>query len=366
MAFQIVAYVAPPTPSNASSTNDMIFGGIKDKDGLLHAYDHGVPGHHSAQDIKDIFNHFKITKTDLSKMTTGGTDSRKEKGLWSMGRNHVFAEDVPVKIGGTTFYIRPLHLWDKINPYNIYPSLLGERAIDGTNFNIILACGNLVFKGIPPTPTPPNQPKPPNQPQPPTPTPPTEPKEPNIEKRKQAHFMATNMDANGKVAQPGDAIEYTLIVANTGTGPKRNYVIRENVGDILDYATITSKGGAQLKNNELVWPAQTIRANSTVVKKFQIKVKSPIPATPRSLSDPTAYDLRMDNVFGNAVTIELPPPTAKQIELASAELPRTGVGLNATLVFAFVGLCVYFYTRNRQLITEVNILRAEQAHGGGH
>lgn len=370
MAFQIVAFVAPPTPSNATSTNDMIFGGIKDKAGLLKAYDQGVPGHHSAQDIKDIFNYFKITRDDLNKLKTGGTDSRKEKGLWSIGRNHVFAEDQPIKIGGTTFYIRPLYLWDKINPYNIYPSLLGERAIDGTNFNIILACGNLVFKGIPPAvskPTPPGQPKPKPEPLPPTPPPVVEPKEPNIDKAKQAHFTATNTDANGKVAKPGDEIRYTLIVKNSGTGKKSNYVIKENVSDILDYAIITDKGGASLNSKgELVWPAGTIKAGELVAKHFLIRVKSPIPSTPRSVSDPTSYDLRMDNVFGNAVTIELPPPTVKQIELASAELPQTGVGLNAMLVFVFVGLCVYFYSRNKQLITEVNILRAEQSHGGGH
>lgn len=370
MMFQIVAFVAPPTASNAASTNDVIYGGIKDKADLLRVYDQGRPGHHSAQDIQDIFNYFKITRSDLSKMTTGGSDSRESKGLWSMGRKHVFSQDQPIPIGGTTFYLRPLHLWDKVNPYNIYPSLLGKRAADGTNFNIILGCGNLVFKGIPPTVTKPKPPGPtpitPITPKPPSPPPVVEPKEPNIEKAKQAHFMATGVDADGKTASAGDAIEYTLIVTNTGNGAKPNYVIKENVSDILEYATITGKGGGKLSNGIMTWPAQTIGAGKVVAKKFQIKVNSPISARPRSSTDPTSFDLRMDNVYGNAVLINLPPPPSKQIELASAELPQTGIGLNATLVFVFVGLCVYFYSRNRQLITEVNILRAEQAHGGGH
>lgn len=367
MAFQVAAFVAPPIPSNAASSNDIIFGGVKDKAALLRVYDHGLPGHHTGQDIRDIFNYFKITRTDLNNMTSGTTDSRESKGLWSMGRNHVFAQDAPVKIGGTTFYLRPLHLWDKVNPYNIYPSLVGKRSADGTSFNIILGCGNLVFKGIPPAVSKPKPPgTPPSTPIPPSPPPVVEPKEPNIEKAKQAIFVATGNNADGQTAKAGDVIEYTLIVTNTGNGAKSNYVVRENVRDILEYASIINKGNAKLSNGVLTWPAQTIGAGKIVAKKFEIKVNSPISARPRSSSDPTSFDLRMDNVYGNAVTIDLPPPPAKQIELASAQLPRTGIGLNATLVFVFVGLCVYFYSRNRQLITEVNILRAEQAHGGGN
>lgn len=369
MAFQIAAITAPPTASATASANDVIFGGIGSKSELLQIYDHGLPGRHTSQDIKDIFNHFKITRADLDSMRSGTADSRDRR-IYSMGRKANFKEDVPVRIGGTTFFLRPLYVWDKNNPYNVYPALIGERKIDGTDFGIMLDCGNLFFWGIPPTPSSP-KPKPSPTPTPtpaptPKPKPPTVPKEPNISIAKQAHYFATGRDANNTKAKPGDIIEYTLLVKNTGTGAKNGYVIEENINDILEYATLVSSGGGTLNSQgTLVWPAERIGAGQLIHKKFQIKVKSPIPATPVSTSDPTAFDLRIDNVFGNRVSIELPAPPAKQVELASAQLPRTGVG-STLLVFAFVGLCVYFYSRNRQLITEINILRAEQSHGGGH
>lgn len=362
--FQIAAMVAPPTASIAASTNDIIFGGFTSQAQMLSIYDHGLSGHHSAADIQAIFNYFGISRSSLAATTPSRIDT-VDRGWYSLGRNPHFAQDIPYQIGGTTFYLRPTYLWDSPGTHSVYDVLQG-RTSNGQYFSIMIRCGNLVFRGPPTIGT---KPPPPPPPKPPPPPLPPEETSPEIHKAKEARYTQNGGDANGTQAGPGHEIEYKLLVNNSGNATKTNFVIRENIRDILEYGTLTNRGGGKLVNGILSWPAVNIKPNQTVVKKFRITIKSPIPATPRSISDPQSYDLRLDNVFGNHISITVPPPPPKQVELASQQmqqkLPQTGVGFNAALVFAFIALSVYFYSRNRQLITEVNILRAEQTHGGG-
>lgn len=161
----------------------------------------------------------------------------------------------------------------------------------------------------------------------------------------------------------GDQIEYTLTTSNTGNGDYNGYLITEDIGDILEYADVTDLGGASLKDGVLTWPGQDIPAGGIVVKKFSIKVKDPVPSTAKSTSDPLSFDLRMDNTYGQTVQIPVAPPVPKQIETKAGELPQTGAATSLVITCLFVALCVYFFLRNRQLTTEVQLLRAEYNPG---
>jgi uncharacterized repeat protein (TIGR01451 family) len=189
---------------------------------------------------------------------------------------------------------------------------------------------------------------------------------PNIILRKEASNTTQGIDnAHNTKANAGDIIEYRLITENDGDATEKDYKIMETLGDVLQYANIVDFGGGSLDEDSQIisWPAVDIEAGQVLTKTITVKIKSPIPATPISASDSLAYDLRLENAYGNNVTIELPASTPKQVELLTKELPNTGPGLNAALSTIFFGAVAYFYTRNRLISKELAMIKAEFSGG---
>ncbi len=166
------------------------------------------------------------------------------------------------------------------------------------------------------------------------------------------------IDATTKPAHPGDVIEYHLTTKNTGDGVQKDYVARENINDILEYADLVNAFGGSLNNGILTWPKTNIAPHSQVVVKFRVKVKNPLPTTPRSSTDPKSFDLQMDNVYGNKVTVKLVPPAVKVVEAVATTLPQTGNALNIAIMAIFTALAAFFFFRNRQLVKEVKVLQS--------
>ena len=182
-------------------------------------------------------------------------------------------------------------------------------------------------------------------------------------KHKSALNLTQNIDATTKDAKPGDRIQYTLTTTNIG-GTSDTYTVVENLADILEYANVTDSGGGLLSSdNVMTWNPAVIAPGKTLTKTFVVTVKDPIPDTPAGLSDPFSYDLRMDNVYGNAIQIHIAPPLPKQVETAAAQLPDTGAGTATTIILIFSALAMFFYFRNRQLAREIRLLRHDY-HGG--
>jgi hypothetical protein len=191
---------------------------------------------------------------------------------------------------------------------------------------------------------------------------------PNINQSKFATYLShkdgsTVATADKTTAKSSDVIEYTLKTSNTGDGTQKNYAVVEDLTDIMEYATVTNTGGGAMQGNSLVWPAIDISGRTTVTKTFQITVKDPVPATARTSSDAKSFDLCMDNVYGDLVHICVAAPPVKQVEVVSESLPQTGPGLGIGVVAGFIALLAYFYARNRQLQTEVSILRVDHNPG---
>jgi PKD repeat protein len=181
-------------------------------------------------------------------------------------------------------------------------------------------------------------------------------------KAKTALNLTQNIDATTKPANGGDTIKYHLTTKNIG-GTAGSYVIVEHIQDILEYATVTDLGGATLTDGVLTWPAATITPGSVLAANFTVQIKNPIPSTPVGTSDPYSYDLRLDNIYGNAVQINVTPPAPKQLEAAAATLPATGAPTATLIVLVVCGLSLFFYFRNRQLLAEVKLLRGEYQGG---
>jgi PKD repeat protein len=183
-----------------------------------------------------------------------------------------------------------------------------------------------------------------------------------FEKHKSALNLTQNVDATTKNAQPGDRIQYTLTTKNTG-GTSEDYTVVEHLDDVLEYADVTDLGKGAIDGAVITWGPTTIKPGSTLTETFVVTIKNPVPATPVGLSDPFSYDLRMDNVYGNAVQVHVAPPIPKQVEAAAAQLPSTGAGTATTIILVFSAFALFFYFRNRQLATEIRLLRNDY-HGG--
>lgn len=175
-------------------------------------------------------------------------------------------------------------------------------------------------------------------------------------------------NANGTTAKAGDTIEYTLSVTNTSKETRTGFVVEENLEDVLEYADILDNSGATFTDDPvkmLTWDPVNIRPNETITRTVTIKIKSPIPATPASTSDPYSYDLKITNMYGNTVQINLPPHPIKTIERTVTQLPNTGLGANVIIGALLLGGATYFYYRSRLLIKEVGLVRQQFNYGAG-
>ncbi|MBI5405347.1 MAG: DUF11 domain-containing protein [Candidatus Kerfeldbacteria bacterium] len=103
-------------------------------------------------------------------------------------------------------------------------------------------------------------------------------------------------------AQPGDVLRYTLSVQNTGTVDQTNYVITDDLTDVVDYTNapfnITNSGTYDGTTKFITWPATTITHGTTVTRKFDVTVK-PLAQWPNG------GDFDLTNFYGNEIKLGL-------------------------------------------------------------
>lgn len=131
---------------------------------------------------------------------------------------------------------------------------------------------------------------------------------PNIVKHKSAFNITKNEAA--KVANASDVIEYTLLTQNTGSASIANFVVEDDISNVLRYSTIVSiSDNGQIVtsgNTKTVrWSPVTINSGGSVTRKFTVKVVASLPATPESLA--------MINVYGDEVNIPIVRPVVAPV-----------------------------------------------------
>lgn len=191
-------------------------------------------------------------------------------------------------------------------------------------------------------------------------------------KKAAANLTRHQDDANNKTAHAGDIIEYTLTTTNiTNVDYKDATLYTEDLNDVLEYATLdlNSLDGATFdaKTNSLAWNEKiTIKAKDSVVKKFKVTVKDPIPSTPRpkTRGNRSSGDLVMENWYGNTITIKLPKTPIKTAETINSDLPHTGPGESLMIGFLVMTFVGYFFARNRLMVKELTIVKNEYTSGG--
>lgn len=189
-----------------------------------------------------------------------------------------------------------------------------------------------------------------------------------IESKSASNTTQNLADANGSTAQPNDVIVYTLFAENQGKETVKNFVMQENLSDVLDYATVVSLHGGKINANKMVtWPSTTIQPGGRLSHKITVRVKNPVPTNAPSVGDPSHFDHIMTNVYGNAVNIKLPSPNpvviTPALTTAGEELPNTGPGTSLAIIAIIVMLAGYFFARSRLLVDESMIAIQESNSG---
>lgn len=186
-----------------------------------------------------------------------------------------------------------------------------------------------------------------------------------VQTKSAKNITQNNIDAQSVTAKANDKILYSLSVENKGNAPA-DYTIVERIDDVAEYANIIDTGGGtkgsdpDSKTAILSWPKVTVKPGEKISRMFTVQVMSTVPALAKGSSDPTSYDCRMTNTFGNNVTIAVDCPMQKQIvETITAELPHTGPTANVIIAGSAFAVIAFLYARTRQLKTEVRLIRRD-------
>jgi len=347
---QSLVVFQPPESANASNPSDFIPGGLgvgqsADYGKFISAYDSNT------WNIKDIMRSVGITRDEIVAAKYG---TWRTPGAISWGREPRTGEVGSIRItneGGTdigAIHGRPMTY---INGDTDINGFIGYSKHVGW-FAIMNDCGNLVTKNIPPPVKPPV-------------TPPTPEKPAKLELSKTGKNVSQgNVNATTVAAKENDRITFTITVKNTG-GREGKASFLDHLGDVLEYSTLTDKGGGTFNTDKktLSWPEIAIPAGGQESRTYAVTMLSSIPATPKGQSDPSSYDCVMENVFGNGLRIPVVCAPPKVVESIVTELPKTGPTEN--MIFAGVTLAVvaFFYLRSKQLNKEVRLIRRDLNSG---
>lgn len=175
---------------------------------------------------------------------------------------------------------------------------------------------------------------------------------------KTAENTTQKVDAKTSVANAGDRILYKVTATNDGNkATKADF--NENLKDTLEYSKVIDDGGGKFneETKTLVWSGVTLKPGESQTRMFSVQLLEKIPATPQGTSDPTSYDCKMTNTFGNTVNINVNCPAPKQVENTVTQLPKTGVSENTFFAVIILATATYFYARSRQMRKEVRLIR---------
>jgi hypothetical protein len=150
LIMQSFAVFSPPEAVNAANPDAVIYNSLRDKQDLLNTYDRNNDGAGHA-DLQQLYAKFGITRSDIANAHEGFFNTGDFGGkLNFVGRSNTGAASrYPVSIDGTNSTVYT-GAW--LDVRMTLRAVIGQRAVDGQWFAIMLFCGNPVYVTMPPVP----------------------------------------------------------------------------------------------------------------------------------------------------------------------------------------------------------------------
>lgn len=186
-----------------------------------------------------------------------------------------------------------------------------------------------------------------------------------VMRNKEAKNLTSGTSATSVVAKASDRIEYILTVKNEGNNVAE-FEMTDNISDILEYANLYDRGDGKLdeQTKVLSWGKVTLEPGAQQKRAYVIQLASKISPMSQGSSDPSSYDCKIINTFGNTIEVNVNCPTPKLIEQTIVtELPRTGPTANVIAGGIVASIVAFLYLRSRQLSEEVRLIRREVTAG---
>ncbi len=149
----------------------------------------------------------------------------------------------------------------------------------------------------------------------------------NFSYSKSAFNETKNVDATSVPADKEDYITYTLTATNTGNTQATNFVISDDLTNVLNYASMVNLNGGTLNGSTITWPSVTIAPNTSVNETFRVRVNYNLPSS--------YNNLQLVNTYGNTVTIQINNP---RVLGATITAPTTGPAGEAALALGFAAI----------------------------
>lgn len=322
LVVQSLVVFQAPEAANASSSNDMVPGGLGTGSSLsinnfLRPYDK------NERHLKDIMDMAGITRAEIAAMKFSTVEAGTSISYGFENR----AKSTPVTIYDkngtpvTTLYGRNMTTWGYKPTDRIY-AFVGHSKEAGW-FAILRACGNLVTRDIL---------KPPKIEfvPPPKETPPA-----RIITSKTGVNTTRGADATQVVARENDKITFTVRVSNAG-GTAKSVAMKDDLSQVLNFATLINKGGGTLSGKTLSWGTINVAPQATIERSYTVQMK-------KSLLN-TTTECKMTNTFiDKAITIRVgcktPPAdivvskTAQNTTQGNVDATKTTAKANDRITF---------------------------------
>lgn len=335
LAILVEVFIAafPAQPTLASSPNDLISGGFGS------AAQAASDCLNNIDNFSDILSYFSISCSDLNGATTKAVSlSQFSQGFISVNRvAYAQGGESSVIIKGQTYWLRSV---SSGSYYYSVPTkvLLGQNS-SNNQFVIIYGSGDLLL----PTQTIRSQ------------------NSCGVSLCSKLNLSVVDHSQNTSgtniSAKAGDQLIYVLTATSTAPKPIDNFSMSINVSNLLGYGQLIDTYGGKINNSNLTWANQTIMPGQTVVEQFTAQIYKPIPATPRSSTDPNYYNATINTVYGNDTKVQLPTSLIKSLELSNLKLnylsPAKGLSMLIVL-FLIVG---YFQLRTNLFLRQLKDLR---------
>lgn len=170
-----------------------------------------------------------------------------------------------------------------------------------------------------------------------------------------AFNQTRNVDATSTNAQPNDILVYTLTAENKSDKKIEGHVVEVNIEDISELATLIDAQGANYNSttNALAWTPLDIEKNSSIEKKFTVRIKEELPANSdlvmnTKFNNELAARVSKSTVAGSDTVIPDPTPTPAPPLANNYTSPTTGVSEWLAITFAFVTTGMLFVWQKKR------------------